>query len=204
VIAFKFLRPGRLGPFSAFRWPEPGVWVHTSAEPALCRRGVHACRARDLPWWLAEELWEVELDGDVHAGPHKLTAISGRLDSRIVAWTPERAQEFADACAWRARDHAVRTLERASRDAEAAQVARCASLGDVVSETRRLADEVPAARVSLAMAGDGAVRALGGAISTSAYIAAHAARQLEDTDGYASERDWQAQWLMRELGLRSV
>jgi hypothetical protein len=204
MIALKFLRPGRLGPFSAFRWPEPGVWVHAGAEPALCRRGVHGCRACDLPWWLAEELWEVELDGEIHAGRHKLTAISGRLCSRIVAWTPERAQDFAEACAWRARDHAVRALERAGHDAGAAEVAGCASLGDMISETRRLAGEVPAARVSLTMAGDGAVRALGGAISTSAYIAAHAARRMEDIDGYVAERDWQAQWLVRELGLRSV
>jgi hypothetical protein len=204
MIAFKFLRPERLGPFSAFRWPEPGDWVHTSAQPALCRRGVHACRPRDLPWWLAEELWEVELDGEVHAGRHKLTAASGRLCARIATWTPERAQEFAEACAWRARDHAVHALRRAGHNAEADQVTACPNLGDMLSETRRLAGEVPAARVSLTMAGDGAVRALGGAISTSAYIAAHAARRLDDIDGYAAERDWQAQWLMRELGLRSV
>ena len=201
MIAYKFLRPGRLGPFSGFRWPEPGVWVHTGGEPALCHRGVHACRPRDLPWWVAEELWEVELDGEVEAGRHKLTGGSGRLRGRIGPWTPARAQAFADACAWRARDHAVRALELAGHQAEGANIAACATLEETVSETRRLADEVPAARISLLMAGDGAVRALGGAISPAAYIAAHAAGRLEDSTGYAVEREWQARWLVRELGL---
>jgi hypothetical protein len=204
MIAFKFLRRGRLGPFSGFCWPEPGVWVRTGAEPALCRRGIHACRPRDLPWWLADELWEIELEGEIRPGRHKVTAVSGRLASRVVAWTPERAQKFAESCAWRARDHAVSALERAGHDTEAAEIAACVSLEDTVSQTRRIAGDVPAARISLTMAGDGAVRALGSAISTSAYIAAHAAHQLDGTDGYAAERDWQTLWLMRELGLRSV
>jgi hypothetical protein len=98
----------------------------------------------------------------------------------------------------------VCALERAGHDAEATAIARCTSLEDAVSEARRLAGQVAAARISLMMACDGGVRALGGAVSASAYIAAHAAQRLEGTDGYAVERDWQAQWLMRELGLRSV
>src|SRR5437660_664030 len=62
MIAYKFLRAGRIGPFSRFAWPEPGVWVRASASDR-CRRGIHACRMRDLPWWLGQELWEIELDG---------------------------------------------------------------------------------------------------------------------------------------------
>jgi hypothetical protein len=63
VIAYKFLREGPIGPFSGFQWPERGVWVRTREDPASCRAGIHACRVRDLPWWLANELWEIELDG---------------------------------------------------------------------------------------------------------------------------------------------
>ena len=61
MIAYKFLRAGRVGPFSAFQWPEPDVWVRAAPELAACRRGIHACRPSDLPWWLADELWEIEL-----------------------------------------------------------------------------------------------------------------------------------------------
>ena len=52
------------------------------------------------------------------------------------------------------------------------------------------------------MAGDGAVRALGGAISTTAYIAAHVAHRLDGPAGYSAERAWQSEWLARELELR--
>ena len=56
VIAYKFLRAGAVGPFSGFPWPVanggPGDWV-AAGDPALCRRGVHACRDPDLPWWPA-------------------------------------------------------------------------------------------------------------------------------------------------------
>ena len=34
MIAFKFLRSGRTGPFSAFQWPEPGVWVRAPRDLA--------------------------------------------------------------------------------------------------------------------------------------------------------------------------
>ena len=102
MIAYKFLRSGRIGPFSAFQWPEPGVWVHAPRDLVACTRGVHACRPSDLPWWLADELWEIELDGPVQPDEHKIIAPAGRLRSQIEAWTPACAQEYADACAWRA------------------------------------------------------------------------------------------------------
>jgi len=77
MIAYKFLRAGRIGPFSAFRWPEPGVWVHAPTDLAACKRGIHACRPGDLPWWLADELWEIELDGRVEPDEHKIVASPG-------------------------------------------------------------------------------------------------------------------------------
>ena len=83
MIAYKFLRSGRVGPFSAFPWPEPGVWVHAPRDLTACRRGIHACRPSDLPWWLSDELWEVELDGQVQDDEHKVIAPAGRLRSQI-------------------------------------------------------------------------------------------------------------------------
>jgi hypothetical protein len=50
LIAYKFLRPERTGPFSGFCWPEPGVWVDAPPRLAPCRSGIHACRLQDLPW----------------------------------------------------------------------------------------------------------------------------------------------------------
>jgi hypothetical protein len=202
MIAYKFLRSGRTGPFSAFQWPEPGVWVRPVQEPAACRRGIHACRPRDLPWWLADELWEIELEGRVQIDEHKIVAPAGRLRSQIEAWTPACAQEYADACAWRAHERAVQALTRAGHRHEARQLASCATLDDVLAAARQVAEDIPETRISLTIAGDGAVRALTGAPPTSAYIAAHAAMRLDGAAGYADERAWQSRWLVERLGLR--
>jgi len=200
MIAYKFLRSGRVGPFSAFQWPEPGIWVY-ARELATCRRGIHACRPSDLPWWLADEMWEIELDGHLERDQHKIIAPAGRLRSRIEAWTPACAQEYADACAWRARERAVQALTRAGHSHEARQLATCPSLDDVLVTARQLAGAVVETRISLTIAGDGAFRALTGAPPTSAYIAAHAAMRLDGAAGYAAERAWQSHWLVERLGL---
>jgi hypothetical protein len=101
VIAYKFLAPGSVGPFTGYRW-EPDHWVEVDAlDP--CRRGVHACRVRDLPIWLDDELWEIELDGDIVEQDRKLVASRGRLTRRIDAWTPSLAQRFGASCARRTR-----------------------------------------------------------------------------------------------------
>jgi hypothetical protein len=203
VIAYKFLRSGRVGPFSGFQWPEPDVRVDTALEVTVCRRGIHACRRSDLPWWLADELWEIELDGPVQVEEHKIIAAAGRLRSRIEAWTPACAQEYADACAWRAQGRAVAALAHAGYRRAARQLAACATLDDALVAARRLADDIPETRISLTIAGDGAVRALTGAPPTSAYIAAHAAMRVDGPAGYAAERAWQSQWLVDRLGLRT-
>jgi hypothetical protein len=204
MIAYKFLRSGRIGPFSAFQWPEPGVWVQAARDLAACRRGIHACRLSDLPWWLADELWDIELDGPVQADEHKIIAPAGRLRSQIEGWTPACAQEYAEACAWRAHERAVQALTRAGHRREASELASCATLDDVLAAARQLAEDIPEeTRISLTIAGDGAVRALTGAPPTSAYIAAHAARRLDGAAGYAAERAWQSQWLVERLGLRA-
>jgi hypothetical protein len=203
MIAYKFLRSGRIGPFSAFRWPGPGVWVHAPRDLVACKRGIHACRPSDLPWWLADDLWEIELDGHVQPDEHKIIAPAGRLRSQIEAWTPGCAQEYADACAWRARERAVEALARAGHRHGAHQLTTCATLDDVLVAARQLADDIPETRTSLTIAGDGAFRALTGAPPTSAYIAAHAAMRLDGAAGYAAERAWQSHWLVERLGLRA-
>ena len=209
MIAYKFLAVGAVGPFSAMRWPRPtgdapGDWVRSGAVASMCRRGVHACRVRDLPWWIAAELWRVELEGPLTVGEHKLAAPAGRLLGRVDAWTGDVAREYADACAWRARDRAVEALDRVGQDAAARRVERCSGLQELLDVSRELAGTVPGARISLTIAGDGAVRALTRAIATSAYIAAHAAGRLDGPRGIVAEREWQARWLSDRLDLEAT
>jgi hypothetical protein len=201
VIAYKFLRAGRLGPFSGFRWPEPGVWVRADGEGAPCRTGIHACRLQDLPWWLADELWEIELDEQLQVDEHKILAPAGRLLSPIERWTRACAEQYAEACAWRARDHAVHALARAGHPQSASRLAACTMLDEMRSAARQLAEQVPDARIGLLMARDGAVRALTGAAPTSAYIAAQVAMRFDGPSGYSAERHWQSRWLVDQLRL---
>jgi hypothetical protein len=201
VIAYKFLSAGRVGPFSEFRWPEPGVWVRAAAEAAPCRAGIHACRVDDLPWWLADELWEVELEGEVEVDEHKIVAPAGRLRSRIGGWTADCASEYGEACAWRACDSAALALRRVKHERAAARLERCGTLRELRHAARELAELIPDARISLLMAKDGAESGLIGVAPMTAYIAAHAARQLDGPDAYQAERRWQSRWLADRLGL---
>ncbi len=102
LIAYKFLGSGCIARFTGFRW-ERGVWVEAGAAER-CEAGIHACRVEDLPIWLDDELWEIELAGDVVAAERKVVATRGRLTRRIDRWTPDRAHEFGRFCARRTRE----------------------------------------------------------------------------------------------------
>jgi hypothetical protein len=156
---------------------------------------------RDLPWWLGDELWEIELGGRVEADEHKVLAPAGCLRSRVHSWTPACAHEYAEACAWRGLGRAVQALTYAGHANAAAELAACVTLGEAENLARRLAHELPDTRISLTIAGDGAIRALTNAPPTTAYIAAHAAMRLDGADGYATERAWQSRWLAERLAL---
>ena len=96
MIAYKVLDAGAVAPFTRFAWPE-GEWVDAQAvEP--CRSGIHACRARDLPFWLGPELWEIELDGDVVQQERKVAARRGRLVRRISDWNVDLLRAFTASC----------------------------------------------------------------------------------------------------------
>jgi hypothetical protein len=206
MLAYKFLLPGARGPFSGFAWPTsragaPGPWVAAEGGPALCRTAVHGCLAEHLPWWIQEELWRAEFDEPATVAGHKLMAGRARLVRRVAAWDRRAAGDFAAACAARARDRAVETLDRAGARAAADELRRCEEpeeLRDVAAALR----PPEAARISVAMAGDAAVRALMRHAATAAYIAAHAANHVGGEQAMAAERAWQGDWLRRRLDLR--
>jgi hypothetical protein len=102
LIAYKFLRAGGIGRFTGFRWPAD-TWIEAEAADP-CRAGIHACRIRDLPIWLDDELWEIEVGGDLLQGERKVVAARGRLTNRIERWTPELSREFGRFCARRTRE----------------------------------------------------------------------------------------------------
>jgi hypothetical protein len=101
--AYKFLCEGATGVLSGFTWPV-GDWVVVEGDLVPSRRGVHACRHRDLAYWLDEELWEVELDGEVQELDRLVVARAGRLVRRIDAWAPDLARELAHVAVDRRRE----------------------------------------------------------------------------------------------------
>ena len=176
MIAYKFLRAGAVAPFSRFAWPAPagdraGAWIEASGPLALCRNGVHALRPAGLPRWIDEELWLVEVDGEMLEQEGIVIARRGRLLSKVERWNRALTLEFARACARRARDTAL---------AEAGNER-------VAAYARDAADELEAATSAQGVA-------------TTAYIAAHAA-QAAAPDGFGLERAWQATWLHKRLRL---
>jgi hypothetical protein len=215
VRAYKFLRSGRIAPFSGVMWPAPGdqqPWLIADAI-AECRAGVHACRVEDLPYWVGEKLWEVELGGDVIEAELKLVASRGRLLRSIDAWPDGVAARFARDCVLRIAHHAAAELEAAGLAAEAKALAAASETGTI----RSLAQVAAAA--AQAAAGDRRAARRAGHLAEYvvdatewiddaagvAYVAAHAADRRSSPesgeDPFASERAHQARWLAGVLGL---
>jgi hypothetical protein len=176
VIAYKFLAPGAVGPFTGLAWPSPrdaapGEWVTADGELAPCRSGVHAANVATLSAWIDEELWQVELGGEAVEFETVIVAQRGRLLEPVAAWDSEMRRAFARACAARVGEHASRSPD----------------------------DELMAARAASAEAtavAPGSVKD----VALVAFMARHVASRL-DRDGFAAERAWQGKWLAERLGL---
>lgn len=207
-MLWKFLRPGARSPFTGHQWVE-GQLLDEAAEPQACRRGIHACRLEDLPYWMSEELWEIELHEPVVVAGHKVLAGSARLGSRVDAWNAATSEEFARACIARCVGHAVAELRAARLHAEADMIA--------ASQLERVADSSRAVMAALGAdpATRRAARLQGYVVDAAeslgvyppaaiAYIAARAAHHRSgpaDADPYTDERRWQAAWLAERLQL---
>ena len=192
--------------------------------------GVHAVRTRRLVDWIDDELWLVELDGDVEEIEDMLVARRGRLLHRIRAWDEDVAREFGESCIWRARDQAAESLERAGLDRERAALQSANELGSLQAASAAaaqsaagapadalvyLADVVQVSRGGWfetyvghpgaeATATPGAIAAnIGFVVATAAGSAAADAAGRPDAfdDGWDAERRRQLAWLTERLEL---
>lgn len=152
--AYKFLAPGAVGRFSNFSWPrpagtEPAAWVSATTQLENCRHGVHACAPEHLLDWIDDELWEIELAGEIVVGDVMVVAERGRLVRRVTRWDGVAAQEFADACAWRTRDHALSSLRRVGLTDEAARLVGAVELDELQAEAVAAFDRAGGAAAEL-------------------------------------------------------
>lgn len=99
---YKFLGPGRYGVLSGFQWPL-GEWVHARGPLLPGVNGIHGCRIADLPYWVGEVCWVIELDGAVLDCERTVVASRGHLVEPVRAWNPDAQRDFGAACAARHR-----------------------------------------------------------------------------------------------------
>jgi hypothetical protein len=236
VIAYKFLSAGAIGLYSGFRWPvarngEPGPWVQVDGPLVPGLKGVHALTARELVDWIDDELWLIELGGEIAEHEGILLARGGRLVGLVDAWNAATARVFTEDCVLRVRDCAIEALRRAGRANDANAVADLND-GDALQDyTAVLSTRVGGfAAEALAYVADAIELARGGrpddyrghpAEASSASpgaIAANLAFVAADTfgssvadatgdrteyeAGFEREREHQRAWLTERLGLR--
>ncbi len=201
--AWKFLDVGRVAPFGGHTWPSPGPagpgeWVRFAG------REIFACRVDDLPWWIAPELWEVELEGPLRLLETQVAAAGGRLVRQVSGWDASTLRAYGVACAERARNLAVEALGRDGRVEEAQALARARSMLELSRVARGFAGEARV-RVSSNLAGfvaESSMRASEGLAAAAANIAANAAVIAHgDPSVFPGERQWQARWIAEHAGL---
>ncbi|WP_131746939.1 hypothetical protein [Frankia sp. Cppng1_Ct_nod] len=213
---YKFLRPSGEGVFTGYDWVgSGGNWID-AGSPVSCQAGIHACRVEDLPYWLAEGLWRIDLAGQIVTYKNKVAASRGRLGARVEGWTTRTAREFSVACVGRVAQHAAAELRDTSMWSLAESVEAAVRVfvedGDAVGLKLRALE---GAAVPVHYRGSSA-NLLSAYITDAlesldayppamlAYIAARAASQRRVSpsgDPYLDERRWQASWLATRLGL---
>lgn len=203
--AYAFLGAGATSYLTGLRWPSPGTWVERDDD------AVRACTVADLAWWLDDELWEVELEGQITDLGRALTASRARLVRRIESWTYDVASELVLVCARRVRDHAVEALAEAGRGGEAAELAAAADLETIEGVGGRIAAAEGAASLFAGLAADVVLysrdaRVRSRAAGVAAYVAAFSLAGADKaaagySERFEAERRWQAAWLRERLGM---
>jgi len=215
VEAFKFLDRHGTAVLTGYAWPlpsgrSPGPWVE-AAEARPCEAGVHACTAEHLAYWLGEDLWVIELDGEIIPGRHKVAARRGRIVRRVDAWQAGVAADLCTDAVSRGRDVTVEVLRHAGYGDAARRLAACASTAETGAVANDIAAEVgegSVAGTAALLAADVVRFADGGMVSTAAFVAAcaaaNSARGAEGSDhaftaAFHAERSRQSGWIAARL-----
>lgn len=203
--AYAFLGSGATSYLTGLKWPEPGRWLERGDN------AIRACSDDQLSWWLDEQLWEVELEGDVRSLGRALTAPRARLVRRVEAWSDATAAELVAVCARRARDAAVTALKAVGRKEDAALLDVAETTDQIETVGARIASAGGDAAAFAGLAADVVLyardaRAPSRAAGVAAYVAAFAlAGGDKAADSYQvlfeEERRWQAGWLKERLSL---
>ena len=207
--AHTFLSADSTSYLTGLRWPTPtegsAAWIERDDD------AIRACLQRELVWWLDDELWEVELDGDVREVGRALTASRARLLARVGEWTADVAWELVAVCARRVRNHAVESLRAAGCDEDAAELEAAETPQAIEAIGAELASRGHDSSAVAGLAADVVLYARDAregprAAAVAAYIAAYALAGGDKAapayqERFDAERAWQATWLSERLQL---
>jgi hypothetical protein len=110
---------------------------------------VHACRAADLPYWLNDELWEVELQEPVVDLAYGVSSHAARLVRHVPNWSAQHLISFAEV--------AVRHAHGVIAEAATQDVAKLLRSLDTIELLATLAEHGDPAVTNLDREGAGAV-----------------------------------------------
>ena len=231
MILYKFLGRDRVALYTGYEWPVD-EWVETDGPLDLCANGLHACNELNLPGWIDDELWLIELDGEIETHDDVVVAQRARLVRQVEGWNRQAIDGFTESAIWRLRDLIVLGLELHAR--EGRDLALATELGDVQraavtlarAETRYadvlvlLADVVALARglrpdqhESTPDLADPDLPTPGAIAANIGFVTAHAAGRCavaaSDDEasyevGFAEERKRQSEWFHTQLGLAEL
>jgi len=219
--AFKFLDEDGTTALTGYRWPRPtgrapGPWVEADAVRP-CHEGLHGCSADHLAYWISDQLWLIELDGEPVPGRHKVVARRARLVRRVTTWHRRVRSDLAFDVAWRTRDLAVAALRRDGRTDLGNRLSAARSLGNLAASRSDIADVIgrhSVAAVAALLAGDCGYLAQHGEPAEAPFVAACAAGHVAASAALAgaaeeayetafhAERARQSRWIAERIGVK--
>jgi hypothetical protein len=130
--AFRFLAKGAMSVSSQIAWSKPqrgrpGEWLGRGTEGT--RRGVLAHRVDDLPYWVHDELYRVELRGPIEELSTGILARELRLCAQIDEWTEATRFDFGHDCIVQLQQRAADLAREQAVDW--AHALRCAPVNDL-------------------------------------------------------------------------
>jgi len=134
----KFLEAGRIGPSSDFQWPEIGEWLHVKGPLEMCSNGIHVPAAGFEVKWIAEECYEIAVDGASKRDDDKHCYRSARLVRRLDLWNDRSQRLFAADCAEDVL-HLVHLDERRVAASEAITASRLLAIDRISADAAALA-----------------------------------------------------------------
>jgi hypothetical protein len=200
VIAYKFLARGAVGPVTRHRW-SPGQWVEAvRVEEGF---GVHACRVSDLAFWIADELWRIDLEGQVRERATQVEASRGRLLDRVEGWDRKAWAELGLACVFQTRDVSAAALRGLGQVDAANRLAAPTTFERLVETVRSSEPPEGFAGEMFGYAHDAAVAfSITGNAAESSFIASVAtAAARGDPAGFDDEKRRESGWLASRLAV---